>query len=64
MAALQAPRRQMRAGATQAMRDIAEERRRPDGPRRLQPFGLVEIAARSLRHSSSTMSPHRLLLVP
>jgi hypothetical protein len=32
--------------------------------RRLQPFGLVEIAARSLRHSSSTISPHRLLLVP
>jgi len=32
--------------------------------RRPQPFGLVPVAADLRRRSSSTMSPHRLLLAP
>src|SRR5206468_12932157 len=33
-------------------------------PRRAQPSGLVPVAADLRRRSSSTMSPHRLLLAP
>ena len=51
------------ADVTQAMRDIAEERRRRlPARRRPQPEGLTAVACRYRRRSSSTMPPHRLLL--
>jgi len=60
MAALQAPRRQMRAGATQAMRDIAEERGRsrwPAPPATLRAGGDCGAISASLVVNDVTTSP-------
>ena len=62
-AAFLVPRGQMQGDATQEMRGHRRGAATPQtSPATLKPEGRMEVARRSLRCSSSTMAPHRLLL--